>query len=96
MNALPEPRISSTIRGIAIGALAAGYAWLTNQSAGSLAIWLLIAAILQGLVLLLRKFVPPPLLPQAMYLFELFADAATVLLFALGVFGEILRHTAVS
>jgi hypothetical protein len=89
MSELVEPRISSTIRGVVIGVLALGFGWLTHQEGGSFAMALLIAAALQGTVLLLRKFVPPDLLPQAMYLFELLADAGTVLLFALGVFGSI-------
>jgi hypothetical protein len=37
----------------------------------------------------LRRFVPPAQLPQMMNLVELLADAATVLLFALGVYGGI-------
>ena len=94
MNDLPEPRISSTIRGVTIGALALGYAWLTNQAGGSLAVSLLIAAVLQGTVLLLRKFVPTYLMPQVLYVFELLADAGTVLLFALGVFGGIQQFGA--
>lgn len=87
-----ELRISSTVRGVVIGGFMACYAWLRRDPGATLTASLLIAAGLQLAVILLRRFVPPYLLPQALHLFELLVDAATVLLFALGVFGAILRQ----
>jgi hypothetical protein len=89
-------RLSSTVRGVIIGALIATYAYVVGQPGASLTATLLIAAALQAMVLLLRKFVPPALLPQALQIFELVADAATVFLFALGVFGGILDIAGVA
>jgi hypothetical protein len=40
---------------------------------------------------LLRRFVPAARQPQAHFAFEMIADAATVLMFVLGVFGGIMR-----
>lgn len=85
-------RLSSTVRGLLIVALIAFYGYVTHQPGASLTATLLIAAALQGVVLLLRRFVSPELLPQALDLFELLADAATVFLFALGVYGGILAY----
>jgi hypothetical protein len=86
-----EPRIHSGVRGVAIGVIALVYAHVTRQPGASLTVTLLIAAGLQAVVLLLRRFVAPEQLPQAMSVFELLADAATVFLFALGVYGGIMR-----
>lgn len=86
-----ELRLSSTVRGVIIAALLGAYAWVLQEPEGSFKGALLAAAGVQIGVLLLRKFVPSALLPQALYLFELLADAATVLLFAMGVFGGVLR-----
>lgn len=87
-----ELRISSTVRGVIIGGLMAFYAWVMREPGATLTVSLLIAAGLQLGVILLRRFVPAYLMPQALHVFEMLADAATVLLFALGVFGGILRH----
>lgn len=87
-----ELRLSSQVRGIIIGALALAFGFLTRQPGASLTYALLIAAGLQVLVILIRRLVPPGVQPMALYVFELLADAATVLLFALGAFGGILRH----
>jgi hypothetical protein len=83
------PRINSYVRGGAIVFIALVYAFITKQPGASFTVSLLIAAGLQLAVLLLRRFVPPAQLPQMMNLVELLADAATVLLFALGVYGGI-------
>jgi hypothetical protein len=83
------PRINSYLRGGAIGVIALVYAFITKQPGASFAVSLLIAAGLQLAVLLLRRFVPPEQRPQMMNLAELLADAATVLLFAFGVYGGI-------
>ena len=89
MDGFREPRINSYVRGAAIGFIALVYGLMTRQSDASFTSWLLIAAGLQVAVLLLRRFVPPDQLPQMMNLVELLADAATVLLFALGIYGSI-------
>lgn len=86
-----ELRLSSTLRGLLIGALLLAYGWFMNQPQASLGWAFLVGAGLQVAVILLRRFVPAGMLPQAQYLFELFADAATVFAFALGVLGGILR-----
>ena len=86
-----EPRINSYVRGGAIGFIALVYAFVTRQPGASFTSSLLIAAGLQVAVLLLRRFVPPDQQPQMMHLVELLADAATVLLFAIGVYGGIVR-----
>jgi hypothetical protein len=84
-------RLSSTLRGVIIGALLAVYFFVVGGPGGSFAVGLLIAAVVQVVVLLLRKFLPSDALPQAQFTVELLADGATVLLFALGVYGGILR-----
>lgn len=95
MEVPARPRLSSTIRGVIIGALIAAYAYVVGQPGASFTVTLLVGAALQVMVLLLRKFVPPALQNQAMQIFELAVDAATVLLFALGVFGGILKFATV-
>lgn len=85
-------RLSSTVRGLVIGGLVLFYGYVTRQPGATLAMTLLIAAGLQVALLVLRRVVPREQLPMAMYIFELLIDAATVLLFALGVFGGILRQ----
>jgi hypothetical protein len=87
-------RLSSRVRGVLITALIAGYGWLFSQPQGSYAEGLLIAALLQVAVILLRRWVPPDAQPVALYVFEMIADGITVLLFALGVFGSINRMAA--
>ena len=52
---------------------------------------LLVGAAIQLSVILLRRFVPPANLPLTLYVFELIVDAATVFMFALGVYGGILK-----
>jgi hypothetical protein len=89
-----EMRLSSMTRGIVITVLIAGYLWVSKQPAGSLTTALLIAAGLQLVVLAVRRLVAPETQPMALYVFELLADGATVLLFALGVFGGIFKAAA--
>lgn len=86
-----ELRLSSAIRGAIIAGLIAAYAYIVQQPGATMTVTLLVAAGLQVAVLLLRKFVPTYLMPQALHVFELLVDGATVLLFALGVFGGVLR-----
>lgn len=87
-------RLGSTIRGLIIGALAALYGLVFNEPGVSLVELLLLAAGLQVGVLLLRRFVAAESQPQALHLLELIVDGATVLLFAVGVFGGVARLIA--
>jgi hypothetical protein len=84
-----EARMSSTVRGTVIAILISGYAWIFKQPAASMTVALLMAAGLQIVVLLIRRFVAAEEQPLALYIFEMVADGVTVLLFALGVFGKI-------
>lgn len=84
-----EMRIDSRVRGVVITAMIAAYGWLFKQPQGSFTEALLIGAALQGIVILLRRWVPPEGQPAALYAFEMVADGITVLMFALGVFGSI-------
>jgi hypothetical protein len=86
-----QMRLGTTVRGAIITGLLVCYGVLVDEPGASLIAGLLVAAGLQILVLILRRVIPPEALPQVMYLFELLVDAATVLLFALGVFGGIVR-----
>ncbi|HEV7607010.1 MAG TPA: hypothetical protein VGO61_06720 [Steroidobacteraceae bacterium] len=95
MDHLPhEMRLSNTARGIFIAVLIGGYSWAFKQPAASLTWSFLAAAGIQLVVIALRRFVPPANLPVALYLLELFADAATVFMFALGVYGGLLNRAA--
>jgi hypothetical protein len=89
-----EMRLGSISRGIIIAAMVTGYAWALKQPAASLTAAFLIAAGLQLAVLAIRRFVARERQPLALFTFELIADGATVLLFALGVFGGISRAAA--
>jgi hypothetical protein len=92
MNESPRQlRLSSRVRGVFIGVILIVYGFLVQRSGAGFIEGLLIAAALQGGVLLLRRHAPDALVPQATYLLELIADGVTVLLFALGVFGGIAR-----
>jgi hypothetical protein len=88
-----QMRLSSRVRGVLITALIAGYGWLFSLPQGSFAEGLLIAAVMQVAVILLRRWVPRDTQPAALHVFEMIADGITVLLFALGVFGSI-NHMA--
>src|SRR5262245_25948813 len=85
-------RVSSILRGCFIGGVAAVYGWAFKLPQASPAYWLLVSAGLQVIVIVLRRVVPPDVQPRVMYVFELIVDGATVLAFALGVFGAILRR----
>ena len=85
-------RFGSAVRSVFIAICISGYAWVFHQPMGSLKSAFLVAAGLQLVVIVLRRFVPTDFLPQAMYVFELLVDGGTVLTFALGVYGGIL-HT---
>jgi hypothetical protein len=91
---LREMRLGSISRGIIIAVLIGGYAWVSKQPAASLTATFLVAAGLQLAVLAIRRFVAHERQPLALFIFELIADGATVLLFALGVFGGIYKAAA--
>ena len=82
-----QARIGSMMRGVFIAVLVALFGFFSKQPEATFTVSLLIAAGLQLAALLLRKFVPTYLMPQAIDVFELCADGLSVLLFALGVFG---------
>jgi hypothetical protein len=84
-------RISSKIRGVIIGVLTAAYGVLLPYPKASFKVMFAIGVVLQLAILFVRKFVPADKWPQAQYVFELIADAATVLVFAFAVFGSIAR-----
>jgi hypothetical protein len=85
------PRLGDGYRSVIIGAMIAAYTYVMNQPGASMTSMLLVAAGLQVIVIVIRRVVAVEAQPFVMYLFELLVDAATVLLFALGVFGGIIR-----
>jgi hypothetical protein len=87
-------RVGTAIRGIFIAVCISGYAWVFHQPMASWKSTFLVGAGLQLLVIVLRRVVRPEHQSQAMYVFELLVDGATVLMFALGVFGGILHGAA--
>ena len=87
-------RIASRVRGVIIGALIASYAWLMHQPQSSFAAGLIIAAVLQLGTIIVGRIVPLDRQPQVLYICELIADGATVFLFALGIYGGIVRTPA--
>lgn|SRR5690348_989848 len=87
-----QMRWNSTLRGTAIAVLIGAYGLVAKFGGGSFMSSLLIAAGLQAALLLARRFVPGYLQPQVIDVIELLADAATVLLFALGIFGAIASY----
>jgi len=84
-------RFSAEFRGLMIAAFIAAYGWFFSQPGASFAQMFLIGAATQVVVIALRKLVPPDSAPQAVYIFEMLADGMTVLMFALGVYGGIVR-----
>ena len=85
------PRLGDGSRSLIIGVMVAAYAYVMNQPGASLTSTLLVAAGLQLMLIVIRRVVAVEAQPFVIYLFELFVDAATVLLFALGVFGGIIK-----
>ncbi len=84
-------RLGSRVRGIFIGVLLFVYGFLVQQPGAGFIEGLLIAAALQGGLLLMRRYAPEALVPRATYVLELIADGVTILLFAIGVFDSIAR-----
>jgi len=82
-------RFGDASRGIFIAVLIAGYSWLFHQPAAAFKESLLLGAALQLAVICVRRFVPSESQPRFIELAVLLADGATVLLFALSVFGGI-------
>ena len=95
MNDPPRlARFGDAPRGIFIALLIAGYAWLFHQPAAAFKESLLLGAALQLAAICVRRFVPAQAQPRAMEVAVLLVDGATVLLFALGVFGGIFSMPA--
>jgi hypothetical protein len=86
-----EMRLSGAVRGLLIGVLLTGYTVVSKQPGASLTATFLIGAGLQLAVIVVRRWLPAERQPLVVYIFELIADGATVLLFALGVFGGIMK-----
>lgn len=92
MNVSPRQlRLTSKVRGILIGVMLFVYGFLVQQPGAGFIEGLLIAAALHGAVLLMRRFAPEALVPQATYVVEMIADGVTILMFAIGVFDTIAR-----
>lgn len=92
MNQTPRQlRLSSTVRGIFMTVILLVYGFMVQKPGHGFIEGLLIAAALQGGVLLLRRFAPDALVPQATYVLEMIADGVTILLFMLGIFDSIAR-----
>jgi hypothetical protein len=82
------------VRGVVIAALMVIYGWIRGAPQPSFTLMLLVGALLQFLVILIRRFLPADQLARAQDVFELVADGVTVLCFALGVYGGIARIPA--
>jgi len=89
-----QMRRSSAFRGLVIAVLIAAYGWFFKQPGASLTGMFLAGAAMQVLVIAIRKFVPADSVPRALDVLELLVDGATVLVFALGVYGGIVRLPA--
>lgn len=83
------------MRGIIIATLIILYCCFIGQPLNSFARMFVAGAAIQILIIVVRKLVPAQHLGQAQYVFEVVADGVTVLVFALGVVGEITRAAAV-
>ena len=82
-------RLGSGVRSCLIAGFLAAYGFFLQQPDATFEISFLVSAVLQGAVIALRRWIPAELQADAMQVFELLADAASVMLFALGVFGGI-------
>ena len=82
------------MRGIIIATLITLYCCFIGQPLNSFAQMFVVGAAIQILIIVVRKLVPTQHHAQAQYIFELVADGVTVLVFALGVIGEITRASA--
>jgi len=89
MHAPADRRLNSWVRGGVIAALVVGYGWIRGAPQPSFALMLVVGALLQFLVILVRRFLPADQRAGAQDVFELLADGVTVLCFALGVYGAI-------
>ena len=81
------------LRGVIIGALLVAYGWFVHLPEDSFTQMFVLGAVVQLLIIVIRRFVPPGLQPQAQSIFENVADGVTVFAFAAGVFGGIWRFT---
>lgn len=93
----PSPRaqrLGTAARSGLIAGFLAAYGWFVNQPGASFEVTFLLGALLQLVVVVLRRFVPAANQAEALFVFEMVADGVSVLLFALGVFGGIAAATA--
>ena len=91
MSRLDDPRdlrAASWLRGIFIAVLIVFYGWFTGQPDSSFTGTVLVGALVQFAIIVIRKFLPPGQLERAQYIFEMIADGVTILMFAIGVFGR--------
>jgi hypothetical protein len=86
-----DPRVASWMRGVFIAALILAYGWFVKLPQASMTASFLVGVLLQGAIMVVRRFVPAEVMPQAQDIFEMIADGVTVLMFALGVFGGIVH-----
>jgi hypothetical protein len=86
-----KPRVSSSVRGLLIALLMGAYAWFLNEPQASFGWAFLLGAALQLAVIVARKWVSADTWPRLQDLFELLIDAVSVLAFAVGVYGGVLR-----
>jgi len=87
-------RLDSSSRGWFIAGFLAVYGFFLHQPGASKEVLFLVGAALQLAIILIRRFVPAESRAAALYVYEYVADGASVLLFALGVFGGIAALTA--
>ena len=83
------------MRGVIIATLIILYFCFIGQPLNSFAQMFVVGAAIQILIIVVRKLVPAQHHAHAQHVFELVADGVTVLVFALGVIGEITRVSAV-
>jgi hypothetical protein len=84
-----QQRLGSGVRSCLIAGFLVAYGLVLQQPGASFEISFLVSAVLQVAVIVLRRVVPADFQAEALQVFELVADAASVVLFALGVFGGI-------
>ena len=80
-------RLSATVRGLLIGALFGAYYYVGFLPEGHFRASLIIAAVAQFIMLVVTRLVPAGQVHLSLYVIELLADGATVLLFALAIVG---------
>ena len=80
-------RFTATVRGLLIGTLFAAYFFLGLLPEGHFRASLIIAAVAQFITLIVARTAPAGRVHLSLFVIELLADGATVLLFALAIVG---------